>query len=118
MLLVQASESADALILSEDIVKSESSALSNDIGYAARCECNVRESIINCEQELGGFAVLELSHQLNTSVLKVSGKLTTVELSVCVLAYIKSKDNFVGGFAACLVALRSPIILVILKSKA
>ena len=58
------------------IVGNEGSNLSDEVSDCACGESVVGKSVVEGEEELGGSAILELSHQLDASVLELRHQLS------------------------------------------
>jgi hypothetical protein len=59
-------------------VATEGACLSDQVSNCTRYESRIGETVVDGEQELGGSAILELVHELNTHVLKGVGHVLSV----------------------------------------
>jgi hypothetical protein len=100
------------------LVGDEGSNLGGEVGSCAWDESGVRESVVKWEEELSGSAILELSHQLDTSVLQLGHHLSWVVLPISVLWGIEGISNLGWGHIASLEACGCGISLIVLEGKA
>ena len=100
------------------LVGNEGSNLSGKVGKGAWDEGGIRESVVKWEEELGSSAILELSHQLDTSVLQLSHHLCWVVLFVGIWVSIEGLFNLSCGITARLIACGCGVSLIVLEGKA
>jgi hypothetical protein len=100
------------------LVGNEGSNLSGKVCNCAGDESGVWESVVKREEELSGSAILELSHQLDTSVLQLIEHLTWIVYATSVFSCIEGITNLTWGDLARHKACGSGVSLVVLEGKA
>ena len=95
-------------------VATEGAALRDQVSNGAREESVIGETVVEGEQELGGSAVLELVHELNTHVLKGVGHV----LGVSEVNGVEECNNLRLSCFACLKASGFLVSLIVLEGEA
>jgi hypothetical protein len=92
--------------------------LGQQVHHGAVCEGNVGQAVVESEEELGGFAILELGKHLDRHGLSVGEHIGSVEGATSVLSLIENVSDVPRRDLAAAVASGCSVCGIVLESKA